>query len=305
MKNSIAIVLFSLFLVQCSTAKKTQDPGQIEDYGEGVVLLDEGVKFAYPHWSPDGNEILYQADSSGSWQLYIAARDGSGIRRISDGVGNNYMADWSPDGAQIAFVSDRTGDEEVFVMNADGNNVRNLSNSPARDIHPYWIADGSQIFFNSTRDDSEDYLLHIYRMKPDGSELTRLTTGDNTETCAHLSPGGDRIVFLKGDVSANRDDICLRASDGSGEVKLTDDGDRDGWPSWSPDGSKVVFSTQEWGEFRLYVINPDGTGRKRLVPGKKGFSDVRAEVAPDGAEVIFNREKNDSTIAIMIAKTTE
>jgi TolB protein len=57
-------------------------------------------------------------------------------------------------------------------MNADGSNLRNITNHPAQEQVHGWTPDG-QIVFRSTRDRPQ---YEIYRMKPDGTDVVRMTT---------------------------------------------------------------------------------------------------------------------------------
>lgn len=61
---------------------------------------------------------------------------------------------------------------------------------PVKNYHPQWSPRGDLIVFDSNRDGA----THIWVMKPDGSDVVRLTrTGNNSHPS--WSPDGDRIVF--------------------------------------------------------------------------------------------------------------
>src|SRR5262245_5411855 len=201
------------------------------------VLMKEGVKNAYPHWSRDGSRILFQSNRAGTWQLFVMNADGSHETQLTRGDSNNDRADWSPDNRTIAFVSDRDGNEEIYVMAADGTGARNLSKHPASDIHPYWSPDGKTILFNSTRDVDR---YQIYEVNPDGTGLRRLVVSDDDDTCARVSPAGDRILYLT-NLTGGADDVIVRDRDGSHPRNITSDPQADGWPTWTPDGMHIVF----------------------------------------------------------------
>lgn len=289
---------FALFLTLAGYA--ADDPGGANRsiHEPHVVLHTEGVKYAYPRWSPDGRQVLFQSDESGHWQLFVSALDGSGRRLLSRPEDNCYFGDWSPDGSLVAFVSDRSGNEEVYVMNSDGTGLRNLTNDPARDIHPYWTPDGSRILFNSTRSDPADWSLDVFSMLPDGSGVTQITATPDVETCARMSPDGSRIVLLRMSLRSETDDILVMSTAGAEERLLTHDSARDGWPVWSASGDTVIYSSQVSGQFCLMAIPIDGGAAQVLTHPPTGADDGRAQISPDGATVLFNRDLNDSTIAV-------
>ncbi|MFP4466164.1 MAG: TolB family protein, partial [Candidatus Goldiibacteriota bacterium] len=53
-------------------------------------------------------------------------------------------------------------------------------------------------------------------------------------------------------------------ADGSGQVRLTNDAASDMYPDWSPDGSKIAFTSDRDGNDEIYVMNADGSGQVRL-----------------------------------------
>ncbi len=259
------------------------------------VLWDDGVKYAYPHWSKDGSRILYQSNRGGTWQIHVMTRDGLHGEQLTQGPSNSNFPDWSPDNAAIAFVSDRDGNEEVYVMKADGSSLVNLSNNPGRDIHPYWSSDGKTILFSSTRDGSK---FQIYEVTPGEKVVRRLVTSGDDDTCARVSPKGDRIVYLT-NLSAGRDDIIVRSRDGSGPANVTDDEPEDGWPAWTPDGNHIVFSSRRTGPFSLFVMKSDGSQQQQISFPSADYFDGRANVSPDGKRIVFNRERGE-TIGIFV-----
>jgi Tol biopolymer transport system component len=148
-----------------------------------------------PAWSPDGRKIAFVSDRDGNREIYVANADGSSPRRLTDNPATDQFPAWSPDSAKIAFGTDRDGNDEIYVMSAsDGSGQTNLTADPAADRYPAWSQDGAKIAFRSSRAHSFD----IFLMNPDGSGVTRLTTGLGRT----MQPGFEGFGFTFGSSSA-------------------------------------------------------------------------------------------------------
>ncbi|MDH7570735.1 MAG: hypothetical protein QHJ73_14235, partial [Armatimonadota bacterium] len=81
-----------------------------------VNVKEERVPFAAPElgrgersvcWSPDGQRIAFESTQGGNDEIFSAARDGSGVVRLTNSTSMDRHPAWSPDGTRIAFSSDR------------------------------------------------------------------------------------------------------------------------------------------------------------------------------------------------------
>lgn len=251
-----------------------------------------GIENAFPAWSPDGARIVFQSNRSGEWHLYTMSPDGSGVRDLTPAMKDCRNPSFSPDGSKIVFYSAASGNEEIYVMSADGGGITNLTNNAASDIHPHWSPDGTKIVFNSLRDDPKAY--DVYMMNADGSGVARLTATPEDETCAQFSPDGKHVVFLRGFANGN-DDIMISGPDLKDAVNLSASPyANEGWPSWSPDGTRVLFSSNRSGVMVVYVVNADGTGLRPLTDGMATSEDARAVFSPDGTRIAFTRRRGKS-----------
>lgn len=251
-----------------------------------------GVENAFPAWSHDGSRIVFQSNRSGEWHIFVMNADGAELRDLTPGLRDCRNPSFSPDGTKIVFYSAASGNDEIYVMSADGGGARNVTNSPGRDIHPHWSPDGARIIFNSTRDDAAHF--DVYVMKADGSGVTRLTDTRDEETCAQYSADGRKIVFLRGFPDGN-DDIMVTGPDMKEALNLSASPyANEGWPSWSPDGKRVLFSSNRTGVMIVYVVNADGSGLRALTDGMATSEDARAVWSPDGSRIAFTRRRGKS-----------
>jgi len=74
-------------------------------------------------YSPDGSQVLFQADLRGGC-LYVMNADGTGLRRLTRGCAEGVTLTWSPDGRWIAWAGGSHGPADAYVMRADGSDRR-------------------------------------------------------------------------------------------------------------------------------------------------------------------------------------
>jgi TolB protein len=89
-------------------------------------------------------------------------------------------------------------------------------------------------------------------------------------------------------------------ADGTSMQNLTNSAAAEGWPAWYPDGSRILYSSDPTGTFCLYSMKPDGTDVRQISHASGPWRDARGSVSPDGKWIVFNRQQDDATIAIVI-----
>ncbi|MBU7004588.1 MAG: PD40 domain-containing protein, partial [Theionarchaea archaeon] len=183
-------------------------------------------------------------------------------------------------------------------------------------------------------DDSTDRVFWGVKIRTLGSEdeWKRLTpeTMDCRNPC--ISPDQTRIVFAGRDISGTVGDpdplplynLYVMNTDGSNRRQITFDSGE--WsiylkeprgciePSWSPDGSKIVFTTAEVDEEaasegtiemedNLELIDPDGSNRMILFKGSMTSWrwPIGAKYSPDGERIVFTAQsEEDENLEILV-----
>jgi Tol biopolymer transport system component len=89
------------------------------------------------------------------------------------------------------------------------------------------------------------------------------------------------------DPAQHKADICVSNLDGSGKTNLTKDKQSNWGASWAPDGKHILFnSAREGGKPQLYLMNPDGSGLRRLCPHSNLWEEYPGW-SPDGTKIAF------------------
>jgi TolB protein len=105
--------------------------------GANVRRLTQSGFNTQPRWSPKGDAIVYTS-RQGNFDLWAISPDGSNLRRLTAGPGNNEGASWAPNGRHLVFQSNRLGRYQLFTMLADGSEQQPLTRGPGESTSGAW-----------------------------------------------------------------------------------------------------------------------------------------------------------------------
>jgi len=218
-----------------------------------------------PVWSPDGTRIAYAALRDGNWDIYtIDANGGDRSRITTDPLRDDYPQ-WTSDGRIIFTRNVFACPCTEWIVNSDGSNPQQLPLSG--DILG---ADGSPrgnlLAYSSNAGGT--YSLHVAQLGLKGGPLIsgdrQITTGPAPagDFEPRWAPNGNDIVFLR-DHTGLDNDVYVVHADGTGLRQLTNTPTRpEFWPTWSSDGSEVLFQDGNAGKLRAVSV---ATGVERSV----------------------------------------
>ena len=125
-----------------------------------------------PQFSPDGQQVAFQSDSSGTGEIWICDRDGSHARQLTHmGAIVSGFARWSPDGKNIVFHSRPKGLASLYVISVEGGPARRLDTGEVDDVSPSWSRDGKWIYFTSR----ETGDAQVWKMPASGGPKVQVT----------------------------------------------------------------------------------------------------------------------------------
>jgi Tol biopolymer transport system component len=204
--------------------------------------------------SPDGRTIYVSGFDGHLYAVDLASRDS---RRVSNDRGEDFLYflhGVSPDNRLLAYIGMTVNGDGTFTTNvytiptAGGADVQ-LTDDSYPDDGSEFSPDGEWIYFNSERGSTTPGHAQLFRMRPDGSQVEQLTSGDRVNWFPHLAPDGQRIAYISfppGTLGHPADlEVILRVIEGDGSerdvVHLFGGQGTINVHSWAPDSRRFAY----------------------------------------------------------------
>jgi len=207
--------------------------------------------------SPDGSEVAFSWNRSGTFEIFSAPLDGERIFQLTGANERSVWPRWSPDARQLAFMRDSGGNErfDIWLVDRDGERERNLTNEAGvthRDLA--WSPDGTKLAYTANSG-GKGFAVHIIDVTTGAKRA--LTDGARDDLQPRWSPDGTLLVFCsrRDDVRTNAD-LYVVAATGGDATRLETRGGIDGEsidPRWSPDGTRISFTTDTRGRQEVAI----------------------------------------------------
>ncbi|HEV7475900.1 MAG TPA: S41 family peptidase [Pyrinomonadaceae bacterium] len=282
------------------------------------VSVDGGAAEALPmpeagsgDFSPDSNQMVYSPQSRdfrpekryGGGQanaLYIFDLKTYATKRITEGPRATRDPIWLGD--TIYFNSDRDGHFNLYSYNVRDGKTTEVTNNKVWDVRWPSSDNEGRIVYElngelQVLDAKSGKSNPISISVPNeglSSRPSRVSAAGQIESVG-LSPKGERALF-----SARGDIFTAPIEKGPTRNLTHSSGAHDKWPSWSPDGSRIAFISDQSGEEELYIAPQDGLKpAEQITTGGKAMR-YQPEWSPDGKRIAFS-DKDGKVYVVTLA----
>lgn len=242
--------------------------------GSGQTALTDFSDSCYdnPAWSPDGTKIAFDLGD----QVYVMnAEDGSGQTKLTEAGGSK------PDWGVHPLLHQSTLTVNAVSINPNGEALHTYTKIfrsfdgiiLQRGFTPATFTgiSGAAYAISVSNNLGSEVFDHWEDGSPDSRRTITLSAAGNTAITAFYKTGSSdingKVAFTSDRGDGSFDIYAMNATDASGQadnISSNNDAILESDPSWSPDGTKIAFSSDKGGNTEIYFINADGSGQTNL-----------------------------------------
>jgi len=262
-------------------------------------------------WSPDSSELVYSMGGS----LWLQRIDSNEAQQLTDGPGYDYQPDWSPDGKSVVYVSYQKDAMELWLLDLETGKTQQITSGGAVNVEPRWSPDGKRMVFVST---AYNRRFHIFRAEVHDGRLENVVrlTGETKSSLPRyyysafdmeISPvwtrDGAEILFVsnRGHIHGTGGFWRMKAEPGGRAREIHYE--ETNWkarPDFSPDGSRMVYSSYLGGQWHnLWLMPANGGDAFPLTYGD--FDSTSARWSPDGHHIACTANSAGNTALRLVS----
>jgi len=258
---------------------------------------------ASAHVPRNGRIAFDHAIADGTQDILSIAPDGSHpiqLTHVPDGNGAESAA-WDPTSNRVFFDSDIAGNIHLFAVNTNGDGLRQITDTDGFEMGARFSPDGRLVALeHDNADFTRGGVVLAQRLGQTLGPFRQLTLSralavGGFDAPGDFSPDATRLAFLR-TLSTSRPTaqsaVFVIGTDGRGLHRVTPFSLNATLPRWSPDGTRLLFSSNgdnftDQLSANVYTVRPDGTDLTQLTHESDGNHSFTPDWSPDGTKIVY------------------
>lgn len=242
-------------------------------------------------WSPDGKWLAFADKNSAgeSSSIFLVSPETGERRQLTKptSLHNDGLPVFSPDGSTLAFVRTKEFLSDIYVAPVQRGEPRKVTARSAFIVGLDWFADGKQIVFAAARDAGS---VSLWRTALTGDTTENLTQFGATQlSWPTVSRRGDRLAYVQDVEDTNIWEFRLTSPQrpSGAPRKLISSTRSESGAQYSPDGKRMVFTSDRSGSNQIWISDADGSNPLQLTY-MKAIDTGTPHWSPDGRQIAFD-----------------
>jgi Tol biopolymer transport system component len=239
-------------------------------------------------WSPDGSEVIFIGEGvNNKSDIFLADWDGSNLHNLTSSPDGESNPVWSPDGKRIAYIyASATEDVAIRSLNLNEGETERFLEEVFNPSAFVWLPQNRLAYIAQIS--AIDWRQQITVTDLAGQGLNHVPT-NATDFTGILglapSPDGQRFAFTGHIIPSTpglntSNNIYITDNTHGDYMSLTDDFSTNLSPAWSPSGDRIAFSSDIDGNYDIYLITTDSSGRMKVTESLMDETDPAWRLIP-------------------------
>ena len=242
------------------------DQAQIPQYSIDDFM--NSTRYSGASFSPDSSKLLVSNNSTGIFNVYAMAVDGSDTTQLTFSESNAMLAiSYFPEDERFLYTADQGGNElnHLYVVEMDGSAIDLTPGENLKASFTGWSGDYKSFFVQTNERDPRFFDVYEYQLA-EGYPREMIFRNEEGYFPAQVSPDG-RYLALAELITADNNNLHLQnLTNGERTLITPHGGNVSSAPSdFSPDGSSLYYTTDEGSEFQQLMRYDISSGDKEIV----------------------------------------